>query len=100
MNEHDGSSFDDFLREEGLYEEVHAATLKRMVAGLLAEGMSRKGLTKPQMARRMGTSRSQLDRVLDPGYVTVQLDTLVKAAQAVGQSVHILFKPLPARSRG
>ncbi len=100
MNKHEGSSFDDFLREEGLYEEVHAATLKRLVAGLLADGMSRKGLTKPEMARRMGTSRSQLDRVLDPGYVTVQLDTLVKAARAVGQSVHILFEPLPTRSRG
>ena len=99
MNKHTGSSFDDFLREEGIFEEVRAATLKRMVARLLAEGMSRKGLTKPEMARRMGTSRSQLDRVLDPSYVTIQLDTLMKAAHAVGQTVQILFEPLPTRSR-
>jgi antitoxin HicB len=99
MNKHTGSSFDDFLREEGIYEEVHAATLKRMVANLLAEGMSREGLTKPEMARRMGTSRSQLDRVLDPSYVTIQLDTLMKAARAVGQNVRILFEPLPTRPR-
>jgi transcriptional regulator with XRE-family HTH domain len=100
MNKHRGSSFDDFLREEGLYEEVHAATLKRIVAGLLQEGMSREGITKPEMARRMGTSRSQLDRVLDPSYVTIQLDTLMKAARAVGQNVRILFEPLPAAERG
>jgi antitoxin HicB len=98
MNRHRGSTFDAFLREEGVYEEVHAATLKRMVADLLAQGMQREGLTKPEMARRMGTSRSQLDRVLDPSYVTIQLDTLMKAARAVGQNVRILFEPLPTRA--
>jgi antitoxin HicB len=100
MNRHRGSDFDDFLREEGIYEEVHAATVKRVIAGLLEEGMVREGLTKPEMARRMGTSRSQLDRVLDPRYVTIQLDTLMKAARAVGQDVRILFEPLPAAARG
>jgi hypothetical protein len=97
-NKHRGSTFDDFLWEEGVYEEVHAATLKRMVADLLEQGMQREGLTKPEMARRMGTSRSQLDRVLDPAYVTIQLDTLMKAARAVGQNVRILFEPLPTRT--
>jgi hypothetical protein len=100
MNKHRGSNFDDFLREEGLYEEVHAAALKRVVAELLEESMSREGISKPEMARRMGTSRSQLDRVLDPGYVTIQLDTLMKAARAVGQNMRILFEPMPAAARG
>ena len=100
MNKHRGSTFDDFLREDGIYEEVHAATLKRMVAALLEEGMTREGITKPEMARRMGTSRSQLDRVLDPAYVTIQLDTLMKAARAIGQSVRIRFEPLPGRRSG
>jgi transcriptional regulator with XRE-family HTH domain len=95
MNKHRGTSFDDYLREEGVYEEVHSATIKHVVARLLEESMTREGVTKPEMARRMGTSRSQLDRVLDPGYVTIQLDTLMKAARAVGQSVKILFEPLP-----
>jgi antitoxin HicB len=99
MNKHRGSKFDDFLREEGLYEELHVSTVKRMVADLLKQGMQREGLTKPEMARRMGTSRSQLDRVLDPAYVTIQLDTLMKAARAVGQNVRILFEPLPNRTR-
>lgn len=97
MNKHRGSSFDDFLREEGIFEEVRTATLKRVVARLIKEGMQREGLTKPEMARRMGTSRSQLDRILDPEYVTIQLDTLMKAARAVGQNLKILFEPLPQK---
>lgn len=99
MNKHRGSTLDDFLREEGVYEEVHAATLKRMVADLLRQGMEREGLSKPEMARRMGTSRSQLDRVLNPANVTIQLDTLMKAARAVGQNVRILFEPIHDRAR-
>jgi len=97
MNEHRGSSFDDFLREEGSYEEVHAAALKQVVSRLLQDGMAREGITKPEMARRMGTSRSQLDRVLDPGNVTIQLDTLFKAARAVGRNVRVTFEAVPRK---
>jgi antitoxin HicB len=93
MNRHRGSSFDEFLKEENIYDAVQAAAVKRVIAELLEEGMAREGLSKPQMAKRMGTSRSQLDRVLDPQNVTVQLDTLIKAARAVGRDVKILFKP-------
>ncbi|HVY82362.1 MAG TPA: hypothetical protein VG994_15325 [Steroidobacteraceae bacterium] len=93
MNSHRGSSFDDFLKEENLYEPVQAAAVKRVIAELLEEGMAREGLSKPQMAKRMGTSRSQLDRVLDPDNVTIQLDTLIKAARAIGREVNIQFKP-------
>jgi len=92
MNKHRGSDFDQFLKEEGTYEEVHAAALKQVVSRLLQEGMAREGITKPEMARRMGTSRSQLDRVLDPANVTIQLDTLFKAARAVGRSVRVSFE--------
>ena len=100
MNKHSGSSFDDWLREEGIFDEVRAATLKRVIARLLEEGMIREGVTKPEMARRMGTSRSQLDRVLDEKNVSIQLDTLMKAARAIGQEVKILFEPIPAAHRG
>jgi len=89
INKHRGSSFDDFLKEN-----VQAAAVKRVIAELIEEGMAREGLSKPQMAKRMGTSRSQLDRVLDPANVTIQLDTLIKAARAVGCDVNILFKPV------
>jgi len=91
MNKHRGSGFDAFLKEERVYEEVQAAAVKRVVAELIEEGMEREGLSKPEMARRI--SRSQLDRVLDPSYVTIQLDTLIKAARAVGRDVRILFRP-------
>jgi antitoxin HicB len=74
-------------------QEVQAAAVKRVIAELLEEGMAREGLSKPQMVKRMGTSRSQLDRVLDPTNITIQLDTLIKAARAVGRDVNILFKP-------
>jgi antitoxin HicB len=96
-NKHEGSSFEDFLEEEGLYEEVYAGALKRTLARLVEEGMRRQSLSKPAMARRMRTSRSQLDRVLDPQNVTIQLDTLIRAATALGCELHIDL--LPTRSR-
>lgn len=99
QNRHSGSSFDDFLKEEGIYEQTQAAAVKRVVAELIEEGMRRDGLSKPQMAKRMGTSRSQLDRVLDPNNATIQLDTLIRAARAVGREVSISFLPLGTASR-
>lgn len=91
-NKHRGSSFDSFLRKEKLFDEVQAAALKRAIAEAVAEGMAKAGVSKVQMARRMRTSRSQLERVLDPKCTTVQLDTLIKAASAVGQELRISFR--------
>lgn len=91
-NKHRGSSFDKFLREQGMYEEVQAAAVKRAVAEAIEDGMREVGLSKQAMAKLMRTSRSQLDRVLDPGYTAVQLDSVVRAAAAVGQELRISFK--------
>ncbi len=88
-NPHTGERFDAFLEEEGIFDEVQAKALKRALAEQLKESMQDKKLTKLQMSRRMATSRSQLDRVLDPDNVSVQLDTLVKAARAVGKEVQL-----------
>jgi antitoxin HicB len=88
-NPHAGSSFDDFLMEEGIFEEVQAKALKRALAEQLEESMAAANLSKIKMAEKMATSRSQLDRVLDPDNVSVQLDTLIKAARAVGRTVDI-----------
>jgi predicted XRE-type DNA-binding protein len=82
-----GSSFDSWLREEGIYEEVSAAALKRVLARQVAAAMKEKQFTKAEMARRMHTSRAALDRLLDPEYDAVTLSTLSKAAQAVGRQV-------------
>lgn len=91
-NPHTGSSFDAFLKEEGLYDEVQARALKRALAEQLAESMQTAQLGKAEMARKMATSRSQLERVLDPENVSVQLDTLIKAARAVGKVVEIKIR--------
>jgi antitoxin HicB len=61
-----GSSFDDYLKEEGIYEEVQTVAIKRVIAWQIEEAMKTSHITKAQMARRMKTSRSQLDRLLNP----------------------------------
>ena len=91
-NLHSGSNFDDFLKEEGIFEEVHAKALKRALAEQIEESMQAANISKVKMAELMATSRSQLDRVLDPDNISVQLDTLMKAARAVGKTVEITFK--------
>lgn len=98
-NPHAGSSFDDFLKEDGIYEEVQARALKRALAEQLLDSMESGKLSKVSMAQRMSTSRSQLDRVLDPTNLSIQLDTLIKAASAVGKTVEIRLKRGAKRSR-
>jgi antitoxin HicB len=82
-----GSSFDGFLREEEIYEEVTARAIKRVIARQLDALMQEEGLTKTELARRMQTSRAQLDRLLDPDNESVTLGTLTRAAQAVGRQL-------------
>jgi hypothetical protein len=98
-NPHTGSSFDDFLKENGIYEEVQARALKRALAEQLDDAMQSGKISKVIMAQRMATSRSQLDRVLDPSNLSIQLDTLIKAASAVGRTLEIRLKTTPQRTR-
>jgi len=84
-----GSSFDDFLKEEGIYEEVTARAIKRVVARQLVRLMNDEGLTKSELAKRMRTSRAQLDRLLDPENDSVTLATLARAAVAVGRELRL-----------
>ena len=86
---HIGSSFDDFLEEEGLLEEVTTVAVKRYIAYQLSRKMSEENLSKAEMARRMETSRSALDRLLDPENSSVTLQTLQSAAQALGGRLKI-----------
>lgn len=88
-NKHIGSSFDDFLKEEGIYEEVTGRAIKRVLAWQIEQAMKAQGLTKSEMAKRMNTSRTQLDRLLDPNNDKVQLDTMQRAAAAVGRKLHL-----------
>jgi antitoxin HicB len=87
--DYSGSSFDSFLEEEGLLDEVEASTIKKVIAWQLAETMKAQGVSKKAMAERMGTSRSQLDRLLDPRNPHVHLTTIARAARAVGKRLQI-----------
>ena len=88
-NQHVGSDFDDFLAEEALLEEVTAIALKRVIAWQLEEARIARGLGKTAMAERMRTSRSQLNRILDETDTSLTLESLSKAAQAVGSRIKI-----------
>ena len=84
-----GSDFDAFLEEEGLLEETTVRAVKRYIAYRLAERMSEAKLSKSEMARRMDTSRSALERLLDPDNPSVTLQTLQSAVQALGGRLKI-----------
>ncbi|HEX9852333.1 MAG TPA: helix-turn-helix transcriptional regulator [Woeseiaceae bacterium] len=84
-----GQRFDEFLKEDGMYEEVHTIAIKRVIAWQLAEAMKAKGMTKTEMAKRMNTSRSQLNRLLDPKIEGVELQTLSRAAQILGRNLRL-----------
>ena len=85
VNPHIGSSFDDFLREEGIYEEVTAAAVKRVLVWQIDQSRREQGISKSELAKRMHTSRTQVERLLDPANTQLQLDTLQRAAAAVGR---------------
>ena len=90
--DHSGSAFETFLEDEGIRDEVEAVAIKRVLAWQLAQAMQRKKITKKAMARELHTSRSQLDRLLDPMNVSVSLDTMARAAQALGKSLVIKIR--------
>jgi antitoxin HicB len=94
-----GSSFDDFLSEERMRPAVEARAIKRVVAWELREALKRQGLTKAVLARRMHTSRAALDRLLDPGNVSLTLGVLTRAAHVLGKRVRVDFVDAPRRRR-
>ncbi|WP_159729541.1 XRE family transcriptional regulator [Methylosinus sp. Ce-a6] len=84
-NPHIGSTFESWLDEQGIREEVTAAAIKEVIAAQLAAEMKKKGITKARMAEMMETSRAQIDRLLDPRNNSATLETLVRAAKVVGR---------------
>ena len=84
-----GSSFDSWLREEGIYEETASSAIKRVLARQVEAAMKDQEISKAEMARRMRTSRAALDRLLDPDNDAVTLATLRKAAEAVGREIRL-----------
>jgi antitoxin HicB len=87
-NHHLGSSLDDFLHEEGIYDAAKAEAVTRVISWQIAEEMRKKGITKMQMAEQMHTSRTQVDRILKAkGNVTIE--TLQRAAALIGRKLHL-----------
>lgn len=82
---HSGSTFDSFLEEQGIREEVEAVAIKRVLAWELTQAMREQQKTKREMAKLLRTSRSQLDRLLDPENAGVTLDTMNRVAKALGK---------------
>ncbi len=83
-----GSSIDDFMKEEGIFEEAQAQAVKEVIAWQLAEEMKKKKISKSRMAELLKTSRSQVDRLLDPAN-DVTLSSLQRAAAIVGRRLTI-----------
>lgn len=84
-----GSSFDSWLREEGIYEDVTSVAIKRVLARQLEAAMEAQKVSRTEMARKMHTSRAALNRLLDPENDSVTLATLRKAALVVGREIRL-----------
>lgn len=95
---HSGSSFADFMEEEGLREEAEAIALKRVIAWQLQQAMKAQGKTKQAMAGEIHTSRSQLDRLLDPENASVSLLTIARAANALGKRMVVSLEDRAGKS--
>jgi antitoxin HicB len=88
-NKYLGFDFDEFLVEEGLLEQAEAVAIKRMLAYQVEQLMQEQNLSKTEMSRRMKTSRAALDRLLDSANQSVTLQTLDRAARALGKRLQI-----------
>jgi len=88
-NPHIGSTFESWLDETGMREEVTAAAVKSVIAAQIAEEMKRQHITKARMAQLMRTSRAQVDRLLDPTNGSATLETLMRAARIVGRELRL-----------
>ncbi len=86
---HLGSSFDSWLREEGIYEVITSKAIKRVLARQVEQAMKEQNVSKSEMAKRMHTSRAALNRLLDPENDAVTLGTLQKAATAIGREIRL-----------
>ena len=88
MSNHRGSNFEDFLKEEGIFEECNAEAVKRVIAFQLEAELKKQKMSKSQFAKKMKTSRSAVDRLLDPKR-TCSLKSLVTAVSVLGKTLEV-----------
>jgi antitoxin HicB len=96
-NKHIGGDFDDFLRDEGMLDDAEAVAANRVIAYQIAQEMELAHISQAELARRMKTSRSAVERLLDPSNPSVTLSTLERAASAMGKRLQM---QLTAQRRG
>lgn len=89
QNPHRGSNFDDFLKEEGIFDEVNTKAAIRMILEQIRSEMKRRNITKTELARRMNTSRSHVDRLLLSRQSSANIELVAKAAGAVGKRLNL-----------
>jgi antitoxin HicB len=89
---HLGSKFEDFLAEEGILEECRAAAIKFKIARELSKAMNDQNMTKAQVARRLRTSRTGVDRLLDPENTSITLNTMAKVAKLLGKRIEFALR--------
>jgi DNA-binding Xre family transcriptional regulator len=89
---HIGSKFEDFLAEEGILEECRAAAIKFKIARELETAMHKRKITKAEVARRLNTSRSGVDRLLDPENTSITLNTMAKVANLLGKRIEFALR--------
>ena len=89
---HLGSRFEDFLAEQEILEECRAAAIKFKIAHELEKAMSKRKITKAEMARRLKTSRTGIDRLLDPENTSITLNTMAKVAQLLGKRIEFALR--------
>jgi len=94
QNKHRGSDFDDFLKEENIYEEVCAAAAKRAIAAQVSEALQAQKKTIAQLAKEMNTSRAAVHRLLDENNDSLSLKTLAKAATVLGKRLRLELTPI------
>jgi DNA-binding Xre family transcriptional regulator len=88
-NKHIGSSFEDFLETEGIADEVSGNAVKKLLSYQLLEKLEKENMTKSELAARLSTSRSAVDRILDPNNESITLTTLQKVAEVLGKKLKI-----------
>lgn len=89
MSKHIGSSFDDFLEEDGYLAEAEAIAAKRVISYAIEQYMEENSLSKTAMAKEIGTSRTELNRILDPENISITLSSIVRAVDAVGKKLKL-----------
>lgn len=98
-NKYMGSTFESWLDEEGIRSDVELGALKKIIVHELSSALEKTGITLTELAKRMGTSRAVVHRLLEPAYTNITLDTLIRASNALNVRVDLRLKPRTKKAK-